>query len=558
MEVPQGHSIFVDDLGHLYAGGSTYSSNFPTTSNAFDTSYNGSNDGNHGDGWIIKVNQDGSDLILSSYIGGSNGDRVQHIFVDEAYNIFLAGLTQSPNFPETFGEPFNGGLLDAFLAKLSPDGTSLEFSKFMGGSQNDRLGSVRTNKFGEIFVVYDTESDGFYTTPDAYLSTKPGLKDAHFQILSSDGSTILYSTYLGTSGIDSFNIWRVGENGEVYFSSNSSGDGRVLKFVVPNQSPLADADGPYYGEEGNPIGLNEVSATDPDGDALTFSWAIDSSDCTFSDASVLNPTLTCKDNGQYQVTLTVSDGVNEPVSSTADVFVANLPPENCTIAAPLEPVPVGIEISTTVSFTDPGVLDTHTVTWDWEDTTTSEGIVDESNGVGSASGSHIYTLPDVYTVTSTVTDKDGDSCNPIFQFVVVYDPDGGFVTGGGWFNSPASAYAADPSLSGKATFGFVSKYKKGATIPTGNTEFQFHAGDLNFHSSDYDWLVVTGSDYAKFKGTGTINGEGEYKFMIWAGDNDVDTFSIKIWEEVDEVETVIYDNGIDQPIEGGNIVVHTK
>ncbi len=90
-----------------------------------------------------------------------------------------------------------------------------------------------------------------------------------------------------------------------------------------------------------------------------------------------------------------------------------------------------------------------------------------------------------------------------------------------------------------------------------NTEFQFQAGNLNFHSSSDDWLVVTGSDYAMFKGTGTIDGEGEYKFMIWAGDNDPDTFRIKIWSE-NPVETVVYDNGSDQAIGGGSIVIHTK
>ena len=90
----------------------------------------------------------------------------------------------------------------------------------------------------------------------------------------------------------------------------------------------------------------------------------------------------------------------------------------------------------------------------------------------------------------------------------------------------------DPSLTGKANFGFVSKYRNGATEPTGNTEFQFHAADLNFHSSDYDWLVVTqGDTNAQFKGSGTINGTGDYKFMIWAGDDDPDTFRIRIWEE---------------------------
>jgi hypothetical protein len=143
--------------------------------------------------------------------------------------------------------------------------------------------------------------------------------------------------------------------------------------------------------------------------------------------------------------------------------------------------------------------------------------------------------------------------------VVVYDPSAGFVTGSGWIDSPAGAYKPDETLTGQATFGFVSKYKKGTSVPDGNTEFQFKAGDLNFHSSAYDWLVVTGSDYARFKGTGTINGAGEYKFRIWAGDGSPDTFRIKIWTE-DEfgVETIVYDNGADQPLAGGSIIVHTK
>ena len=61
---------------------------------------------------------------------------------------------------------------------------------------------------------------------------------------------------------------------------------------------------------------------------------------------------------------------------------------------------------------------------------------------------------------------------------------------------------------------------------------------------------------AQFKGIGTINGEGSYRFMLWAGDDDPDTFRIKIWIEENSDETVIYDNGSDQPIGGGNIIVH--
>ena len=71
--------------------------------------------------------------------------------------------------------------------------------------------------------------------------------------------------------------------------------------------------------------------------------------------------------------------------------------------------------------------------------------------------------------------------------------------------------------------------------------------------------MVTGNDYAMFKGTGTINGAGDYKFRIWAGDDDPDTFRIKIWTEDDAgVETVVYDNGFDQALGGGTIVVHKK
>lgn len=149
---------------------------------------------------------------------------------------------------------------------------------------------------------------------------------------------------------------------------------------------------------------------------------------------------------------------------------------------------------------------------------------------------------------------------------MVYDPDGGFVTGGGWIDSPAGAYAADPSLTGKATFGFVSKYQKGAKVPTGNTEFQFKVADLNFKSIAYDWLVVGGGK-AQYKGSGAINGSGDYAFMLTAvdgkanGGGGVAKFRIKI---MDSGSGVIYDNqmGVGDDavpttaIQGGSIVIH--
>ncbi|HKZ26020.1 MAG TPA: hypothetical protein VJ398_09550 [Acidimicrobiia bacterium] len=137
------------------------------------------------------------------------------------------------------------------------------------------------------------------------------------------------------------------------------------------------------------------------------------------------------------------------------------------------------------------------------------------------------------------------------------------MTGGGWINSPAGAYRPDVSLSGRANFGFVSKYKKGAATPEGQTEFQFQVGNLNFHSSSYQWLVVAGSK-AQYKGTGTINGTGSYGFLLTAYNGSPDKFRIKIWNITTGI--VVYDNNfggsddIDSAaptvIAGGSVVIH--
>jgi hypothetical protein len=140
------------------------------------------------------------------------------------------------------------------------------------------------------------------------------------------------------------------------------------------------------------------------------------------------------------------------------------------------------------------------------------------------------------------------------------------VTGGGWIMSPYAAchYAlCTDDTQGRANFGFVSKYLKGATVPTGNTEFQFQAGNLNFHSEVYQWLIVNqNGTNAQYKGSGTINGVGGYNFMLWAqdgGKNTYDTFRIQI---TDAAKNVVYDNGTGDgptavPIGGGAITIQT-
>lgn len=229
------------------------------------------------------------------------------------------------------------------------------------------------------------------------------------------------------------------------------------------------------------------------------------------------------------------------------VFVNGIP-----VADPNGPYLVAVGGTTAFDGSASHDPDGDAITYAW---TATGGTLDDASLVNPTFTAG--TTPGIYPVSLTVTDEHGVASAATSTTVVVFDPTGGFVTGGGWFMSPSGAYPADGALEGKATFGFVSKYRKGASVPDGNAEFQFRAGDLNFHSASYDWLVVNKAGMnAQFKGTGTINGTGSYGFMIWATDNAPDTFRIRIWDSA--TDAVVYDNGTEQALGGGSIVVHVK
>jgi hypothetical protein len=332
----------------------------------------------------------------------------------------------------------------------------------------------------------------------------------------------------------------------------------VREALVSNVAPTATL-GAVFTTEGNDINLWLADIFDPSpvDTAAGFEYAFDCGDGY--GVYGLNNSIACStvDNDPIIVKGKLMDKDGGETEYQRTVAVANVAPTLGPITVSHVLLSVGTHLDVYADFTDPGTADTHTAIWGWGDNIQTTGDINQGEGFGLVSGNHAFSSAGVYTLTLTVTDDDGGISSTYFQYITVYDPNGGFVTGGGSINSLEGAYKPNPSLSDNASFGFVSKYKKGSSTPTGNTEFQFKAGNLNFHSSSYDWLVVTGSDYAKYKGVGTINGEGSYKFQIWAGDKESDTFRIKIWEE-DEfgVEIIIYDNGFDQVIEGGNIIVH--
>lgn len=270
-----------------------------------------------------------------------------------------------------------------------------------------------------------------------------------------------------------------------------------------------------------------------------------------------NQTGTPSDTNVISVSVVDDDG--DTGTAEGRVVVTNAAPAITAVMGPVDPIRLGVGAATVgVTFTDLGTTDTHTCTFQWGDGT----VAQVSIASGDCATSRTYDAAGVYAVQVEVADDDTGSVTAEYQYVVVYDPTGGFVTGGGWIDSPAGAYNPDPTLTGKAHFGFVSKYKPGANVPEGNTNFQFQAGKLHFQSTSYDWLVVAGQDKAKYKGTGTINGAGSYRFMLTVIDNgnSGDKFHIKIWDD----NGVVYDNAASSGdddydgtvIGGGNIKVH--
>jgi len=179
--------------------------------------------------------------------------------------------------------------------------------------------------------------------------------------------------------------------------------------------------------------------------------------------------------------------------------------------------------------------------------------------VSSSIGSFLQS--GVLDVCVRATDSDGNtSAGQDCILLPVYDPSDGFVTGGGAVDSAAGADKQNPTATGPAQFGFVSKYLPGAKVPSGNLQFHFKAGDLAFVSTAMEWLVVTGEPRARFKGVGLVNGTLECKFEVDAwdasfGSSKTDAFGLRLF--ACGGSTARYELAA-SPLIRGSIIVHKK
>ncbi len=197
--------VEVDADGNIYLVGTTTSSNFPTTEGVFDRSHTGGTEWFPQDCFVMKLSPDGQKIIYSTFIGGSGDDSGTDIAIDSLGNVYVTGTTSSSNFPtlNAYDDSYNSGE-DCFVLKLSSDGSELLFSTFVGGSGYDIPYEIVSATDGSCIVVGRTESSNF---PVDTLNTQPechsrgGDSDGFVFRLGDTGEELIYSMYLGGEGV---------------------------------------------------------------------------------------------------------------------------------------------------------------------------------------------------------------------------------------------------------------------------------------------------------------------------------------------------------------------
>jgi fibronectin type 3 domain-containing protein len=225
-----GRSIITDSSGNACVAGDTYYPDFPTTPGAYDTTIDVY------DMVIFKLNQNGSDLIFSTFIGGNSDELASDIALDESDNIYVSGTTSSTDFPTTSGaydSTYNGNT-DIVVVKLGPAGDSLLYSTYVGGAYTDGASSVSLDSSDNVYFCGQTSSPDFPTTPGAFDTAYDSTCDGFMAKLDLGSSRLLFSTFMGGSDEDN------AVSMEVDNSSNAYVTGYTRSFDFPTTAGAFD------------------------------------------------------------------------------------------------------------------------------------------------------------------------------------------------------------------------------------------------------------------------------------------------------------------------------
>ena len=297
--------IAVDRAGHVFVRGVTNSPDFPTTPGAFQTQQAGPSF----NVWVAELAADGSSLVYSTYLGGHGFNSGTGLAIDGSGAAYVTGLTGAPDFPTTpdaFDTNFHGKAnfapppfssrpddYDAFVAKLSPDGSHLEYSTYLGGNRLDAGFGVAVDGHGNAFVAGDTRSPSFPATVGAFDKTFNGQTDAFVAEVNPTGTGLVYATFLGGSGFDEGISVAVDLDGHAYVTgSTASADFPTTPGAFQTQfaSTLAPPPQPCTPIAPPPCGPRNAYVTElsRDGSTLLYSTYIGGSVFDFGQSIVVD------------------------------------------------------------------------------------------------------------------------------------------------------------------------------------------------------------------------------------------------------------------------------
>ena len=216
----EGLAIAVDRAGNAYVAGDCDSTRFPTTPGAFQSTKQSGSE-NDEDAVVMKINASGTAVVYSTYIGGKEDEEATGIAVDSEGNAFVTGFTESGNFPTTPGalQTEKKGWSDAFIAKLNDQGTSLIYSSYLGGSRSTKANGIAVDSKGNAYVAGQTGALDFPTTAGAFQTEQGSHNwedDAFVAKVNPVGSALVFSTYLGSYDKDVAKGIAVDSDGNVY------------------------------------------------------------------------------------------------------------------------------------------------------------------------------------------------------------------------------------------------------------------------------------------------------------------------------------------------------
>ncbi|MFW3146213.1 MAG: hypothetical protein ACMUIE_05330 [Thermoplasmatota archaeon] len=218
------YSIDADASGCLIVSGTTQSNGFPTTTGAFDTTFNGGGT----DMFLVKLNASGDKLLKSTYIGGNNFDYGYDMDLIGDHLVYITGQTRSNNFPTTAGAydtSFNNDPsgTNPFVMKFNVSADSMDFSTYVGAGGYGSGIEVAAN--GSVHVAGQSASNSFPTTSGAYDTSRNGQEDGVYFRLDASGSSLTYSTFIGGGAWDSLSDVDLDPDGSVYLIGRSRSTG---------------------------------------------------------------------------------------------------------------------------------------------------------------------------------------------------------------------------------------------------------------------------------------------------------------------------------------------